>query len=43
LKAVTEDTKLYDDGKRPLQVAITNYDQAIADLTVAIVADLTRQ
>lgn len=40
LVTISEDSKVYDEGKSSLQLAIDHYDQAVGDLTASIVAGL---
>ena len=38
LKTIGEGSKVYDEGKSALELAIDQYDQAVGDLTASIVA-----
>ena len=38
LKTIGEGSEKYDDGKSSLQRAISEYDQAVADLTVSLIS-----
>jgi hypothetical protein len=38
LSTIAEGSKVYEEGKSALQLAIDHYDQAVGDLTASIVA-----
>jgi hypothetical protein len=38
LKNVTQDSKVYEDGKSMLAIAIQEYDQAVLDFTASLMA-----
>lgn len=41
LKAISEASEKYNNGKSDLQSAIREYDQAVADLTVSLISGLS--